>query len=202
MSSAWLALMLLAGVGDPGAGPGPAVALDPAGGQCCPEPPRDRTEACPHEIWGYLFDWFKPMPQTCYSPRYGCYPGNGRDIQRYPAFHGNYYRRAYNYRQLYEWPWLAAPHEPARLVVPCVAMEGMVPGVPVEGLAPGMTGEGMAPAEMHLRPATEESVWPPAEAVPTPAPPAETVPAPAPLRAKTIPTPPVPVTPPAPQKGG
>lgn len=70
---------------------------------------------------GYFFDWFKPMPQTCYSPRFGCYPGNGRDIQRYPAFHGSYYRRAYNYRQLQEWPWLAEPHEPVCLPSPVCA---------------------------------------------------------------------------------
>jgi hypothetical protein len=146
------------------------------------------------------------MPQTCYSPRYGCYPGNGRDIQRYPAFHGNYYRRAYNYRQLYEWPWLAAPHEPARFVVPCVAVEGMVPGV---------AGEGMAPAEIYPRSAIEEFPWTPTEMVPTPARPieavptpirpTEVVPTPAPVKAKTIPAPPVPMTPPAPpvqQKGG
>jgi len=52
------------------------------------------------------------MPQTCYSPRYGCYPGNSRDIQRYPAFHGSYYRRAYNYRRYFEYPWHASLHEP------------------------------------------------------------------------------------------
>jgi len=53
-----------------------------------------------------------PMPQTCYAPRFGCYAGNDRYMQRYPAFHGSYYRRAYNYRQLFDYPWHAAPHEP------------------------------------------------------------------------------------------
>jgi len=52
------------------------------------------------------------MPQTCYAPRFGCYAGNDRYMQRYPAFHGSYYRRAYNYRQLFDYPWHAAPHEP------------------------------------------------------------------------------------------
>ena len=54
-----------------------------------------------------------PMPQTCYSPRYGCYPGNQRDIHRYPAFHGTYYRRPYIYRNVFDFPWHAEPHEPA-----------------------------------------------------------------------------------------
>lgn len=60
----------------------------------------------------WLCDWFGPMPQTCYEPRYGCYPGNARFTNRYPAFHGYYYRAPYNYRHLYEYPWHAAPHHP------------------------------------------------------------------------------------------
>ena len=56
-----------------------------------------------------------PMPQTCYSPRFGCYPGNNRHIQRYPAFHGSYYRRPYNYRNLFDYPWHAELHEPTSL---------------------------------------------------------------------------------------
>ena len=59
-----------------------------------------------------LCDWFGPMPQTCYGPRYGCYPGNNRYINRYPAFHGYYYRQPYNYQHVFEYPWHAAPHEP------------------------------------------------------------------------------------------
>ncbi|NMC19003.1 MAG: hypothetical protein GYA33_01175 [Thermogutta sp.] len=59
-----------------------------------------------------LGDWFGPMPQTCYQPRFGCYPGNPRTIHRYPAFHGYYYRAPYNYRHYFEYPWHAAPHEP------------------------------------------------------------------------------------------
>lgn len=82
---------------------------------CCRYiPPRDpQVEPCfVGQYLGWVNDWFKPMPQTCYSPTFGCYPGNGRDIQRYPAFHGNYYRRAYNYRHLSQWPWEAELHEP------------------------------------------------------------------------------------------
>lgn len=60
----------------------------------------------------WLGDWFGPMPQTCYQPRFGCYPGNPRTIHRYPAFHGYYYRAPYNYRHYFEYPWHAQPHEP------------------------------------------------------------------------------------------
>ncbi|REK27120.1 MAG: hypothetical protein DWQ42_07380 [Planctomycetota bacterium] len=56
-----------------------------------------------------------PMPQTCYAPRYGCYPGNNRHMHRYPAFHGVYYRRPYNYRNLFDYPWHAELHEPTSL---------------------------------------------------------------------------------------
>ena len=56
-----------------------------------------------------------PMPQTCYSPRYGCYSGNNRHMHRYPAFHAYYYRRPYNYRNLFDYPWHADLHEPTSL---------------------------------------------------------------------------------------
>ncbi|MCA9100358.1 MAG: hypothetical protein R3C10_05455 [Pirellulales bacterium] len=56
-----------------------------------------------------------PMPQTCYAPRYGCYPGNNRFMNRYPAFHGSYYRRPYNYRNVFDYPWHAELHEPTSL---------------------------------------------------------------------------------------
>jgi len=55
---------------------------------------------------------FVHIPQTCYSPRFGCYPGNGREIHRYPAFHGCFYRRPYNYRNVFDYPWHAELHEP------------------------------------------------------------------------------------------
>lgn len=55
------------------------------------------------------------MPQTCYSPRYGCYSSNNRHMHRYPAFHGVYYRRPYNYRNLFDYPWHAEQNEPTSL---------------------------------------------------------------------------------------
>ncbi|MBI3465276.1 MAG: hypothetical protein HY000_19795 [Planctomycetes bacterium] len=51
------------------------------------------------------------MPQECYNPRYGCY-FCGRWCQRYPAFHGYYYRAPYNYRHYSEYPWYACRHTP------------------------------------------------------------------------------------------
>ena len=62
--------------------------------------------------WGCVRNCLGPMPQTCYAPRFGCYPGNNRHMHRYPAFHGYYYRQAYNYRHLFDYPWHATPHEP------------------------------------------------------------------------------------------
>jgi hypothetical protein len=52
-----------------------------------------------------------PMPQTCYEPPYGCYHGS-RWNNRYPAFHATYYRKAYNYRNYFDYPWHAEMHEP------------------------------------------------------------------------------------------
>ena len=43
------------------------------------------------------------MPQTCYDPTFGCYQGS-RHMHRYPAFHGTFYRRPYNYRNLFDEP--------------------------------------------------------------------------------------------------
>jgi len=112
MYAALLMAMIVAGAGQAPVTSADELSVAPV--QCCTYSPSDpqRNPDCVCGAVGWFFDWFKPMPQTCYSPTYGCYPGNGRDIQRYPAFHGTYYRRAYNYRQLYEWPWQAEPHEP------------------------------------------------------------------------------------------
>lgn len=59
--------------------------------------------------------WFGHMPQTCYDPRYGCYQGNNRHMNRYPAFAGTYYRRPYNYRNVFDYPWHAEMHEPTSM---------------------------------------------------------------------------------------
>lgn len=61
-----------------------------------------------HSLSGHCWG---PMPQTCYDPAYGCYPGS-RHMNRYPAFHGTYYRRPYNYRNVFDYPWHAELHEP------------------------------------------------------------------------------------------
>jgi len=58
--------------------------------------------------------WSGPMPQSCYQPAYGCYPGT-RFMNRYPAFHGTYYRRPYNYRNVFDYPWHAEMHEPTSM---------------------------------------------------------------------------------------
>jgi hypothetical protein len=155
MHTAWLTLICVAGIGQLPVDANPEGPSAPA--QCCPGPPRDPGETCYKALTGWLTDWFLPMPQTCYSPHFGCYPGNGRDIQRYPAFHGSYYRRAYNYRQLYEWPWLADPHDPGGCTQPCCAQ---MAGPPM--------GQPMTAPFAHERPFSS--------ATPTPAP---TSPAPA-----------------------
>lgn len=61
-----------------------------------------------HALGGHCWG---PMPQTCYDPAFGCYPGT-RHMHRYPAFHGTYYRRPYNYRHVFDYPWHADLHEP------------------------------------------------------------------------------------------
>ncbi len=58
---------------------------------------------------------FREMPQSCYQPHYGCYPAGSRWTHRYPAFHGYYYRRPYNYRNLFDYPWHARLYEPTSL---------------------------------------------------------------------------------------
>jgi len=56
-------------------------------------------------------DLLGPMPQSCYNPSFGCYAST-RFMHRYPAFHGYYYRSAYNYRHYFDYPWHAGLHEP------------------------------------------------------------------------------------------
>ena len=132
MQAMFVALMLAVGTdqefpgGAPGylvgGGPAPAMVAAPGSAAALPgpyryDPPRDPQESdgLIRGFFMYCAAWFQPMPQTCYSPHYGCYPGNGRDIHRYPAFHGYYYRQAYNYRPLFEYPWQAGMHEPLPL---------------------------------------------------------------------------------------
>lgn len=82
-----------------------------------------------------------PMPQTCYEPPYGCYHGS-RWNNRYPAFHGTYYRKAYNYRNYFDYPWHAEMHEPTSEfsfhVTGDTGAPGQLPSVVApEGASPG-----------------------------------------------------------------
>jgi hypothetical protein len=70
-----------------------------------------------------------PMPQTCYNPSFGCYPST-RHMHRYPAFHGNYYRAAYNYRNYFDYPWHAGLHEPTSHFSYHVPGEGAAQEIP------------------------------------------------------------------------
>lgn len=77
----------------------------------------DQCDACGdgsgggHHQKGHRGGWLGNMPQSCYNPSFGCY-ANTRYMHRYPAFHGNYYREAYNYRNYFDYPWHAGLHEP------------------------------------------------------------------------------------------
>jgi len=127
MRSALLIAIVVVGVTSPCVSYAQETVVTPV--VCYGGTPRDPNKSCVHCAVGWLPDQFRSMPQTCYSPSYGCYPGNGRDIQRYPPFYGTYYRRAYNYRQLQEWPWMAEPHEPVGFTAPCLAGP-VAPSVP------------------------------------------------------------------------
>jgi len=116
MHVALLTVLIVAGAGQPAYAPAdqPSVVAGDPGAAPCEMCQGECAEAgkCKKQKRSYLCDWFGPMPQTCYSPRFGCYPGNGRDIQRYPAFHGYYYREPYNYRHYFDYPWHASPRDP------------------------------------------------------------------------------------------
>ncbi len=99
-----------------------------------------------------------PMPQTCYDPPYGCYHGS-RWSNRYPAFHGTYYRKAYNYRNYFDYPWHAEMHEPTSqwshhvtgdtgAPAPLPALENPVPGA--EKQVPPQPMPTQASAELPL----------------------------------------------------
>ncbi|MCE9547974.1 MAG: hypothetical protein K8T25_21080 [Planctomycetia bacterium] len=100
------------------------------------------------------------MPQTCYAPRYGCYPGNDRFVHRYPAFHGTYYRRPYNYRNLFDYPWHAELHEPTSM------FSYHVPAPDDEPRAPRSTNDDAPrPPRSSRLPKRERSVMMPAQPV-------------------------------------
>jgi hypothetical protein len=121
LTKRWLTVhaVLLTLLAATGAGDGPIQASGPVGeaavghvadGYC---PMEDR-----HVHWHTKRPhvWLGPMPQSCYNPTLGCYAGS-RMMHRYPAFHGTYYRSAYNYRNYFDYPWHAGLHEPASLFV-------------------------------------------------------------------------------------
>jgi len=117
MHAALLTVLIVSGGGYPASATADQTAMAPAtdpytnGGQDC-GCATGAASGTDYSHRGCLKDWMGPMPQTCYAPRYGCYSGNERHMNRYPAFHGNYYRNPYNYRTLFDYPWHAAPHEP------------------------------------------------------------------------------------------
>lgn len=136
MHAAMLIAMMVAATGQPAVAPTdqpPALSSNVLNGCDC-------QEGCVGEagsnalLHRWLCDWFGPMPQTCYSPRFGCYPGNGRDIHRYPAFHGYYYRNPYNYRHYFDYPWHASPRDPLGYFV--YQTEAVGPGVVAPAPAP------------------------------------------------------------------
>lgn len=129
MHAALVAMMIVAGGGASPETQVPTVVTAPA--RVCTQcnAPASRN-VCLWDFKGVRLarDWFGPMPQTCYSPRYGCYPGNTRYTHRYPAFHGYSERQAYNYRHYLEYPWHAEPHEPQPFFTYSAPVDGEVVG--------------------------------------------------------------------------
>jgi hypothetical protein len=82
-----------------------------------------------HQGCGNRGGWLGNMPQSCYNPSFGCYPST-RYMHRYPAFAGYYYRKAYNYRTYFDYPWHAGLHEPTSM------FSYHVPGEVPAGAAP------------------------------------------------------------------
>jgi hypothetical protein len=125
------------------------LALHGAGGDYAPTGPYSEScETCAdaqgHGRGNRAGDcFFGPMPQSCYEPAYGCYAST-RFMNRYPAFHGYYYRHAYNYRHYFDYPWHAALHEPTS------HFSYNVPGAPAgETLSPPRPAPDMAAASVH-----------------------------------------------------
>ena len=123
MNAAMLTMILLAGTtSDPSGGrttTQTTVAGSTAQGQCancdCEEEKGCCCKCLDDGHGGGALGGFRDMPQSCYNPAYGCYPGNDRRINRYPAFYGSYYRKPYNYRNTFDYPWHAGLHEPTSL---------------------------------------------------------------------------------------
>jgi hypothetical protein len=100
------------------------------------------------------------MPQTCYNPKFGCY-GADRHMNRYPAFHGTYYRRPYNYRNVFDYPWHAELHEPTSFFSYHVqANNQMQAPTPVPVPAPAMAQQPYIPTPMPANAAQDGSLSP------------------------------------------
>ena len=69
-------------------------------------------------------------------------------MHRYPAFHGYYYRKPYNYRHYYEYPWHASPHAPQAFFTYGEGMEGQEMLMPTPGIEMAPT----KPAKMSVPP--------------------------------------------------
>ena len=85
---------------------------------------------CIHQLCsGFRFAYATDLAN---SPHDGTLSGNGEVamIYRYPTFHGYYYRQAYNYRPLFEYPWQANPHEPLPLELPQAMAESRMNNMP------------------------------------------------------------------------
>jgi len=95
-------------------------------------------------LLGQKHAWMGPMPQSCYNPSFGCY-ANTRHMHRYPAFHGYYYREAYNYRHYFDYPWHAGLHEPTS------HFSYNVPGAPAGESPPVPAAEPAAESPRRIR---------------------------------------------------
>ncbi|MDX1946958.1 MAG: hypothetical protein SFU86_16265 [Pirellulaceae bacterium] len=109
---------------------------------------------------------FGMMPQTCYEPAFGCY-WNSRHMQRYPAFHGTFYRRPYNYRNYFDYPWHAGLHEPTSHFSYHVPGEGPAEVVQPPVPAPIVDPSAVAPRRVPARSASQSVLR--TEVEPTPA---------------------------------
>jgi hypothetical protein len=55
--------------------------------------------------------YFPPAPIFVYEPpHWDCRARHRGQIDRYPTFHALHYRRAYNYRNMVDYPWHADQH--------------------------------------------------------------------------------------------
>jgi hypothetical protein len=93
-------------------------------------------------------DYVQPRATWVYQPPYfTCYSHHRNRLDCYPSFHEQYYRRPYNYRVLFDYPW----HENLYGPVPAAGFCGevWVEGANHQPLAPSRVS---APASNARRP--------------------------------------------------